>query len=127
MRSLTLVFLTLIRYYGHLTLWTIFLGNGGVHIDETCLYTKDLSTRARGQLLVGMTEVSVSNGGKRREFQLNWHPRFLWLAYTQTYKKAPSARFAYYFLRNPEETKVLMKLRRALSLHPLRCGEDKHT
>lgn len=82
MRSLTLVFLTLIRYYGHLTLWTIFLGNRGVHIDETCLYTKDLSTRARGQLLVGMTEVSVSNGGKRREFQLNWHPRFLWLAYT---------------------------------------------
>lgn len=127
MRSLTRVFLTLIPYYGHLTSWTIFLGNGGVHIDETCLYTKDLSTRARGQLLVGMTEVSVSNGGKRREFQLNWHPRFLWLAYTQTYKKAPSARSAYYFLRNPEETKVLMKLRRALSLHPLRCGEDKHT
>ncbi|KAM7281510.1 tigger transposable element-derived protein 4-like, partial [Ixodes scapularis] len=32
---LMFVFLTLIRYYGRFTLWTIFLGNGGVHINET--------------------------------------------------------------------------------------------
>lgn len=32
--SLMFVFLTLIRYYGRLTLWTIFLGNGGVHFTK---------------------------------------------------------------------------------------------
>lgn len=33
--SLMFVFLTLIRYYGQLTLWTIFLRNGGIHINKT--------------------------------------------------------------------------------------------